>query len=77
MDYFKEAQADKLNSNLSEKYKQTLSDLHLRLTQLSNSKIDHNHIKMILNRGYSDTSFNTNRRHLKVMTRRLGMKGPK
>ena len=77
MDYFKEALADKLNSNLSEKYKQTLSDLHLRLTQLSNSKIDHNHIKMILNRGYSDTSFNTNRRHLKVLidsARRLGMK---
>ena len=28
MDYFKEALADKLNSNLSEKYKQTLSDVN-------------------------------------------------
>ena len=61
------ALSHKLSSNLSEKYKMILIALSRKIKDITSNKIDESVIYKVLKEEYSNTSFNTLRRHLNVL----------
>ena len=68
LDYLKAALDIKLKGNYSCKYKETLESVHRNLlSTIKGKKITSNQIENYLNQYSCETSFNTLRRHLKVL----------